>query len=177
MPEPSEAPSSAKASEETTTARSATRLRFFMAPTHSAQRKPFTRKTRASPVMRTAVRFWLLFLCLISLGCGPAPIDPLVIEAGVRREVFLVEGSRPPPSSTLRSGTRLRVAWWCPFAEPLSPSPPRGRGSQSLGLDDDRSVTEPHAHRVLLAEGREQMHLVERISSADEPRHQLEVSS
>ena len=60
--------------------------------------------------MRTAVRFGLLFLCLISFGCGPAPIDPLVIEPGVRREVFLVEGPRPPPNPSTGGETPAEVS-------------------------------------------------------------------
>ena len=65
------------------------------------------------------MRIGLSFLCLISFGCGPAPIDPLVIEPGVRREVFLVEGPRPPPNPSTGGetpaeeiiGRPTRIVW------------------------------------------------------------------
>jgi pimeloyl-ACP methyl ester carboxylesterase len=57
--------------------------------------------------MKRGVRVVLVMLALV--GCGPAPVDPLVVEKGIRREVFGVEGPRPPPNPVTGGETPAEV--------------------------------------------------------------------
>lgn len=56
--------------------------------------------------MQAAVRTALVVL-VVGSSCGPAvaPADPRVIEPGVRREVFVVEGPTPPPNPLTSGAT------------------------------------------------------------------------
>lgn len=54
-------------------------------------------------------RFLLLAWCGVGLGCGPAPVDPLVIETSngvsIRREVLRVPAPAPPPNPVTGDAT------------------------------------------------------------------------
>lgn len=63
------------------------------------------------------------------LGCGPAvaPVDPLVIEPGIRREVFVVEGPTPPPNPLTGGATpaALKGATVVRYRVDTGDAPPR----------------------------------------------------
>ncbi len=79
------------------------------------------------------MRVALLTVCLVACVPPVAPVDPLVIEPGVRREVFVVEGPTPPPNP-LTGGATPSVA----------------KGAQVVRYRVDTGAAPPRAARAIL---------------------------